>query len=309
MLSIRKHNDDCRHLRMDANESVFFARQLEYVKSQVYPVLYAELSAFRMFPIDSEGGPGAKTITYRSIDEVGAAKIVAGYGDDLPRVGVKGKEVTSNIRSIGASYGWSLQDIRAAMMAGTNLSSDLAMAAARAHNRKINDIAWFGDDDYGLDGIQSISDIPSGAAATGNFAGGATAAQIITDVNTCLKEIISTSKDVHRATVLAMPPTQFAHLASTPRSDTSDTTILSFLRDVWPGVSFESATELEDWSGSNDAMIAFQRDPSIVQLSIPQAYEELPVQQENLEFKVPTHSRCGGIIVRYPKAFNIKTGI
>lgn len=309
MLNLQMRRHDISHLRLDANEGVFFARQLEHIQATIYRTLYAELSAFRLFPTSGEAGPAAKTITYRAYDKVGAARIIAGYGDDLPRVGVTGKEVTSNVRSIGASYGWSIQDIRSAMMANVNLSNELAMAAVSAHNVITNDIAFNGDAAHGLDGLKTLSDIPSAAATTGAWIATATADQIIADVNEALREIITTSKGVHRPNTVAMPVAQYAHIASTPRTSGTDTTILEFLRRVWPGVAFEQATELEDWSGSDDALIAYQRDSAVVELMIPQPYEELPAQPDNLEFKVPTHSRVGGLVVRFPKAFNIKTGI
>ena len=39
--------------------SVFFARELDYVKSQSYDVEYPELSALSLFPISNEDDPGA----------------------------------------------------------------------------------------------------------------------------------------------------------------------------------------------------------------------------------------------------------
>ena len=90
--------------RLDADESVFFARELEHVKAQSYDVQYPELTATKNIPVSSEAGPGAETITYQQYDSVGFAKIISNYATDLPRVDLKGKEFTAKVKSIGASY-------------------------------------------------------------------------------------------------------------------------------------------------------------------------------------------------------------
>ena len=124
--------------RLDANEGVFFARQLEFIKSQSYDVKRAKLSAMEVFPVSTATPEGATTITYRQYDQVGMAKIIANYADDLPRADVSGKEFTSPIRGIGVSYGYNMQEIRSAMYAGTSLSERKMRSAQRAHEEKIN---------------------------------------------------------------------------------------------------------------------------------------------------------------------------
>lgn len=307
MKLIRPYRDDCRHLRLDDQDTLFFARQLEYVKSRTYDVLYSELSAFRLFPISTEAGPGAASLIYRSFDQVGQAKIISSWADDLPTVDAVGKEFPSPIRSIGAWYGWSLDDIRMARMAGVGLDTKKAMAAVRAHNQEINRIAWFGDEAYGLPGLATASDIPSQAAQNGGWTT-ADADSIVEDVNELLTSIISASSGVERANTVAMPSGEFA-IASSARLSNTTQTAIGFLRANWPGVDFVPAEELAGWDSGDDAMIAFNRSEDKLSLEIPQPYEELPVQPKGLKFIVPTHSRCGGLLVYYPKSVAIRTGI
>ena len=49
-------------LRADAGESIFFARQLEYVRQKTYDVEYPQLSALKLFPVDTSVPAGAKNI-------------------------------------------------------------------------------------------------------------------------------------------------------------------------------------------------------------------------------------------------------
>ena len=41
-------------LRLDEGESIFLARELDYVKSKVYEVEYPALTATTLFPVNSE---------------------------------------------------------------------------------------------------------------------------------------------------------------------------------------------------------------------------------------------------------------
>ena len=67
----------------DSDASVFFARELDYVKSQSYDVEYPEFTALKLFPVSSEINPGAETVTYYSYDKTGMAKIISNYATDL----------------------------------------------------------------------------------------------------------------------------------------------------------------------------------------------------------------------------------
>lgn len=54
---------------------MFFARELDYVKSQSYDVEYPEFTALKLFPVSSEINPGAETVTYYSYDKVSIATL------------------------------------------------------------------------------------------------------------------------------------------------------------------------------------------------------------------------------------------
>jgi len=111
--------------KLDANESIYFARQLEQIRAKAYDVKKVPLNALAFMPVDTSINPGAESITYRQYDGVGMAKIISNYADDLPRSDVVGKEFTSPVRGVGASYGYTIQDIRAAQFTGSSLTNKL----------------------------------------------------------------------------------------------------------------------------------------------------------------------------------------
>ena len=309
---------------LDAQESAFFARELEFVKSRSYDVLYPEYTAKSLFPVSAEAGSGAEQITYEQYDRVGLMKVIASYADDLPRSDVKGEEFTTPVRSIGGSYGYNVQEIRASQMAGKGLSQRKADATRQAYEQEVNDIAWFArpaSKKYaGLTGFLYNSNTTKSSPTTGNWiAGSATADQIIQDVSEAITLVRTNTKGVERPDTVRFPIAEYGHIATTPRSSTSDTTILEFLRKVHPGVDFgqEGLVELSGVSpapsggspATQSVMIVYKRDPMKLTLEIPQPYEQFPAQERNLEYVIPAHGRIGGVIIYYPLSVNIVEGI
>ena len=301
--------------RFDANESMFFARQLEAIKAQTYDVKRANLNALQLMPVSTDVPEGATTITYRQYDTVGMAKVIANYANDLPRADVTGKEFTSNIRSIGNAFGYNTQEIRSAIFAGVNLPARKAMAATRAHQEKINALAFTGDADHGLPGLISNTNVPEvtlaadGTGSSKTFAS-KTADKIVRDVNSLINKIISQSKGVHRATEVWMPVEQYALIATTQNSTASDTTILQFLQQVHPGVTFRQVVELDGAGASSaDRMYAIENSRDNWAIEIPMMMKMYSPQQKGLEFEVPVESRFGGVVIEYPLSMCFSDGV
>lgn len=302
--------------RLDANESIHFARQLEFIKSQAYDVKRPQLSALQLFPVDSSVPAGAETLTYRQYDQVGMAKVIANYADDLPRADVTAKEFTSPIRSVGISYGYSVQEIRASAFAGTSLDAKKMRAAQRGHEMKINQLAWNGDAASGIPGFLTNANIPEytvindGTGSTKTWST-KTADQILRDMNGIVNSVFTVTKGVHRPNELWIPQAQYALISSTARSSTGDTTILEFFLQANPFV--ERVIPVVELTGAGtggiDVMVAAENNAENFQLVIPMAFMQHAPQLDNLEYKVPCESRCGGVIMPYPLAFAWGEGI
>lgn len=195
----------------DASDaSVFFARELDYVKSQSYDVEYPEFTALKLFPVSSEINPGAETVTYYSYDKTGMAKIISNYATDLPRADVKGKPTTAIIKSLGDSYGYSIQEMRASAMAGKSLDARKAESARYQIDYLNNKIAWNGDAETGLRGVLSKdNDVPlyvpaAGAKGSTKWAD-KTEDEILADITGMLKQVARTTKKVEKPDTLALP--------------------------------------------------------------------------------------------------------
>ena len=96
------------NVREDAG--LWIAKQLEFVRTKIYeePKIANELVA--AIPRSNDVPEWAETFTYRVSDEVGIAKVIADYADDLPRVDLTGTPKTISIKALGDSFGYNIRE-------------------------------------------------------------------------------------------------------------------------------------------------------------------------------------------------------
>jgi len=305
----------------DANESLFLNRQLDYIKQQTYDIKYAELKARKLIPVSSEADPGAENIFYRQYDQSGIAKIIANYADDLPDADVSGKEYSAVVKTLGASYKWNFQELRAAVYGNVPLEQRRANAARRAIAQKENKIAFYGDALTNLVGLftaPNVTSVTIPATGTGSTTQwvNKTPDQILYDMNLVANTVVSVSLGVENPDTMLLPLSQYNYVASTARSDFSDKTILNYFLENNPYIKqVEWVNELlgAGVSGSGSPpysrMYAYRRSPEVLTLEIPSDFEQLELQIRNLIYKINCVERCAGVLVYYPLALAYGDGI
>lgn len=301
---------------LDSEESIFFSRELESIKSKSYDILFPQYKALSLIPQGGDVDPAAESITYEQYEEVGIAQILASYADDAPRADVKGKQFTSLVKPLASSYGYDLMEIRKAKMAGKPLVQKRANAAKRAIDYKQNLIAFFGDTASGLKGllnhpnIQEYTVPADGTGATKTWST-KTADQILRDMNGIVNQVFTVTKGVHQADTLLLPLAAYTLIATMRIGVDSNMTVLKFFMESNPFI--KTVTWLNELLGagasSTNRMVAYMKDPDVVTLEIPQPFEQLPPQEEGFEFVVYCHQRTGGVIVYYPMAICFGDGI
>ena len=314
--------------RFDSAEdaSVFFARELDHIKAQSYDVEYPELTALSLFPVSSDADPGAETVTYYTYDKSGLAKIIDNYATDLPRVDVNGKPSVAIVKSIGDSYGYSAQEMRASRLAGKGLDVRKAESARYQIDNLTNKIAWAGDDSTGLLGVLSDGqNIPLYAITEGAESGATTwidktADEILTDVNGMQKQVAKVTKNVERPDTLCVPADVYMDISTRRIPDTS-TTVKAFLLEHAPYLKeIISTAELDsdsvgtnpyaasDDSGQGVAFL-FKNDPRKLTLENPMPFYQYPLQVRNLDTIIPCEARTAGVIMYYPLSALIAVGV
>ena len=305
----------CDGLRKDAGDTIFVAKELEYVKAKTYDQKNANLNALKMFDMSSDVDPGADTISYQSLGAVGMAKTIATYATDFARVDVMAEEHIAKVIGGGAAYGYTIQDLRRAAMARKPLSSRKAIAVRRALDEYVNRIAFHGDAKYGVVGILDNPNIGN-YTVSGDGTGDSTkfkdktAVQILRDMNGIIHSVSKQTNEVENPNTLALPPDQYNYIASTPYSDVVADSILSVFKRNNPDVTVIKANELTGaGAGGLDMMLAYVKDIDHQSLELPLPFTQHTIQQKGLEFEVPCEVRTAGVLIYYPLSMNKASGI
>lgn len=297
-------------LKSDAanDESMFFAEELNFIKARTYDIKVPPSNALVVFPVNSDTDPGADTVSYDTYGEVGMAKIISNYADDLPRADVKGERTTVKVASIGTSYGYSTKDIRRARMAGKPLQARKAAAARHATDTRINALAFRGDKEYGISGILDHPNItayvPANAAAKAESTKWAdkTPQEILNDLNGVVTAIVDSTNGVEIPDTILLPFTQYNLIATTLMPESEGKTILTTFITNSPYVKNVKAIHELKGAGTNgnDAGLCYRNDINALELNLPLGFMQGTPYQHNLEFVVPCEAACAGVIIFYP---------
>lgn len=303
---------------MDNDDNVFFSRQLEHIRAQVVEKKYSELKGTMFVPINSSVDAGAQVFTFRIFDARGMAKLVSDYAKDFPRVDVHGEEVTSSIKSIGDSYGYNLQEIRGARLANLKLEQRRANAARRAIDEKVDRIAQNGDDlpsTYGLLNQPNATtySIPNGASGSPLWTN-KTPDEICADIFGIVSNAVVLTKELEVPNTILLPIASFQLIAKKRMGDGSNDTILKHVKEKLAEAG--TPCEIMQWyacdtagSGGVKRMVAYKKDPEVLELILPITFEQFPPQQEGLEYKTMCHARSGGVVAYFPLGINYGDGI
>ena len=305
--------------RLDAAESVFFARQLESIDSRIYQKLYAETKARQLIPTQGGVSEDALVYTWRMMDSFGQAKIIANAADDLPSADMSGVESSVTIKELGLSYGWDLREIKAAMRGGFDLDGEKAMACRRGIDRLVDDLLSDGSSLHGITGFLNISGMPTYTLSTKSGGGVLWANGTPDEIASDLTGIVTARKLALKGAggpefdrfVIVIPIDKYALIAQTRMGDGSDKTILKFVLETSPWI-----TAIEPWSkctgsggGATDRMVCYVRDPAVVSAVVPQEFRAQPPLQKNLRYVINCTASCGGVVARYLVAMAYADGL
>ena len=302
-------------VNLDANQTAYFARQLEVVKAQTYDIKYGSLKAVELFPIDPTTPEYAETQTYYQYDARGLAKIVSDYGTDIPSVEIAGKPFSSKIETIALSYAYSIMDIKRGAIQGTPLNVRKAIATQRGVLARHNQLFWVGDTTAGIVGVLSHASVPNAqvtADGTGSSAlwANKTPTQILRDLVQAVTEIKSLTKGVEMPNLLVLSEGRLNVIRGTRMSADSSDSILVAFNNMYPEIRVEGAEELAGaFQGGTEGFLLGRNESTHIELIAPIVYEETPPEAKNLAFKVNAIGRNGGVAIYYPLAFSKKFGI
>lgn len=295
--------------RFDANETAMFARQLEDIDTELYRVQYPELRGEQIVPVRTAINEGAEEYTYRVMDAAGVSKIIANYAEDLPRVDVQGREVTTKLFGHGAAYGYSIQDMRRSRMSGIPLDAERAETAREVIATKNDHIIAFGESSISATGFYNNAGVSLVSPTTGTWLT-ATGDQMLDDLLKMERAIINDSKAVEIPNTLVLAPSQFT-LANAKRLSNTETSVLKYFTDkslAVKNVEVWARAETADGGGTGPRIAMGRRDPKVLQALLPLPFYQMAPEQRGMGFVISCDSRAGGTIFRRPKAWRYMDG-
>lgn len=274
-------------------QGLIFARDLISMSTDIYMEEMPAPVALTMFAQEPGVNEGAKYAGYRMYSAAGMAKIMAAFGTDMPMMSAKGKEFFALMYDIGLGYGYTYSDVMAAAMSGTPLDNILALNTREAHERTVSNLLWRGNREYQIVGFIQHPNIPSVAVA-GAWAT-ADGDKICDDVSAIIAAVNTTK--IYQVNEFHMPSKAWARIQGLRLSGTLGT-VLKFLRDSYPEITFRKNSDLDD----EGICLALDNTRRHFAQATPVLFRQLPVQRVGLDLSIPCLSRSAGVIVRAPLA-------
>lgn len=304
-------------LTLDASESSWLARDLEYIDKQVYMQPYVEGQAMELIPSKQDIPAWAKVHTWRESDGVAKAKVITSMGRDFPRSDVFRREQTRTIQMVGDSYGYDWDEMQAAAaQPDTHLDLDRAQFCRYAAEEARDQILSYGAPAFGLEGLITgtfgggtrtyvLADKAKGGKTWGTLtAPNATGREVAYDLMGFAQDVVDNAKGFIRKVDIVLPIEAYGYAANKEMSATDNTKALtaalasSYISSITPWYRCKAA----DSNGfiANDTMVAYPKNPQFLAGINPMPYTIFPAVQEGLEWVIRAALKTGGVICRYP---------
>lgn len=309
-------------LTLDADQTIFFARELELIDRTMYEVKYPDLEADMLLPTKKSIPLGVDTYTWRLFDGVGEAQPSSSSEEAVPMTDVSGSEQSDKLQSFALGYGWSLDELDSARFAGMPLDTMRAERCRRKLAEQLNKMALLGYSARGIKGLFNLANtLTYTVPATG--AGGAgsskkwvdkTSAQILLDLFSMVDGIPNATIDIEGGANKPMRmimPKSYRRLLSTIfitlGGVTTAQTVLEAFQRQRPNVEIVGANYIDTAgaltaSGTQTAARIVVYDPSMVTHLVCLPFQQMPVEQKGFRFAIPCRCRGGGVITQFPKS-------
>lgn len=304
---------------MDAQAALAFVlSQVAYVEREVNEIVYPDIQYQSLVPVDTSAPEWVKTVNFFSSDKFGKAEWLNGNADDIPRAGSERTMYGSNVYMAGIGYGYGLEELEQAKLAGVNLTSDDAAAARRAYEEFVDGVLLRGDAAKGFVGLFNNPSATAITAPNGNWAVSTTTAQqVLSDVNAGLMPTFAGTLYTSIADTIVLPYERLQRLGEILITGTNET-LLQFIQraNVYTFQTGRPLTIRGAYGlmgagvGATNRMVCYLRSPRVLKAHIPMPHRFLaPYAAGPLRTEIPGIFRLGGLDLRLPQSFRYVDGI
>ncbi len=311
-------------MQVQERDALFIQEQLEQILGNEDLIRYNSLSR-GLFSIATDVSEWAEAVSSFSRTSYGEAEMIA-YKSLLPVIGsFRSRKVTHPIVALGGAAEYDVQEVVQAQAQGTNLNALEVQTLTDSVYRKEDRLVFRGDSNSGVYGVGNhplITQVQ--LTADGNQNGftnttswlGKTIQQICTEMAEILRVQgeAAEASNAPQVDTMILPSTVAAYLLSTFTQVGGSVTMMTILRQTFPNIQFTQAAAMNSLpigsqnNAMNSAALLYNR-ASGIQVVIPRDVRFEPVQATDLKFRIPAHSRFGGVRVNFPESTLLLVGL
>lgn len=292
-------------------DSIGFARAFEHIEKELERVEYAPLMSETLIPFGAFGAsPGTKTVTYRVVQQTGAADYLSGGKvNDPPRADVHATEFQVEVVPLGVEYAYDVMELDSVATDPTvRLDSERKQSAIDAVRLKHDEAAAIGSTKLGRTGFINSPSV-SVLTASGVFSGLSVDA-MIAQIRRVLDAPRVATANIYKADTLVVDDGTW-ELLNAPRANT-DTTVRKWLMEnikELKNIEVWSRLNLANAAGNGPRIIAYKKDPKVVRYYQVMLMKELAPQSRDYEVVIPCYGYTGHTNIRRPKAVAYMDGV
>jgi hypothetical protein len=291
------------------------------INTQVYETQYPELNFAELVPVNSDGPEWSSGVITYTTDSAGKAAWFSGGAKDMRLAEVVRGKTEATFDMAGIGYEYNLEEVNRAALIGQPLTNQKADAARRGALEFIHLSALIGDSLKGFKGVLN-STVPTqglvalNAGASSRLWRNKTEQEILSDINGVLTGIYLGSNTVEMADTLLLPVEELLYLGQRVMPSSTET-LLSFIQrtnafSMVTGrpLTIRGVRQLATaGQGGATRMVAYRRDPSVLEFYLPMPHRFMPVWQNGpLNFLIPGIFRLGGVDIKRPAAIRYLDG-
>ncbi len=308
-------------LRVDANETAAYSRELEYVHNEVITAKYPDLKWRNIMPLKSGAPLGATAHRWFETDGFGEAEWLENMAtEEFPTAEVNGAEQTGKIKSLGAKWIVTVEDLRAAALMRTNVDAEKAKLVKRAIESKFDKAAFgtYNTLNGGFKGLCHNDNSTDYATSVCNWFTESTVGgdpqEIVADVRGALEAAFIDTKGAFSQFDMFLPPEIGILLdrpmfkASTVGSDTItqylSQSIGQYLLATLPMLRSitKDCFRLANAGNSKHRVMLYPRDPEVFDVFVPLDFEQFAPQLSGMAFTTHCHAKYAGLRMKHIKA-------
>jgi hypothetical protein len=309
--------------RLDAQDRYFLTQELQGIDPNKYYHLVPGIVGRRVIAPIEGVSPELPVYKWKMTKLLGTTKRRGPKSRMAPTAAVVRTEETQQILTHEESFGWTVDEVRAARKAGENLPEDRQLAAITNIEQWVDGVLCTGETDAGVFGLANNPNVLNTNAAGVWTA--ATVDAILQDLTTLVEDTSSALKQaqipgqqnaMYDQFVLFISAARYRRLMTTKLGANNDTSLLKYIRENFEMIKrFVPWWRLDTANGGNPmAVLAPALDngsmnPMAGGALLPQDYEQLPEQYEGRNVVVPAAGKCGGVVIRHAVGFRTLKGL